>query len=37
MKFSRRIEILMACVLGVLAATGFWQMFGAWWWSARGR
>jgi hypothetical protein len=32
----RRIELLMACTLGILVASGFWQMYGAWLWSARG-
>jgi hypothetical protein len=36
MNSRRRIDILLAGTLGVLVATGAWQMFGAWLWSSRG-
>jgi hypothetical protein len=30
MKVRRRFEVLMWWVLGVVAATGLWQMYGLW-------
>jgi hypothetical protein len=30
MKVRRRFEVLMLWVLGIVVASGFWQMYGRW-------